>query len=346
MDAYSYLKRCQAVAPVMVLHGKQPLLKQRVLEKLRSLVLGDNASEEHRVSGDHAVWSRVLDHLRTLSMWGDRRLVVIEHADNFVSKHRVQIEHYVSAPCDTAVLVLEVDTWPSNTRLAKAIANLQGEIDCQELKGSRLLQWLREAAREEYQVTLEPQAAEVLAELVGEQLGAAEQELAKLSAAVGRGGTITPDLVQQMVGDWQTHTTWNLLACIRAGDVAGAWQALRSLLQANEPPLKILGGISFVMRKYVHALELGRKLPLNSALEQAGVFKSEIPASVNYLQRIGRSHAARILDYLLEADQGLKGGSRLSEAMQLEWLIFKLAGVDIAPAKRPQPSPSSIDRHR
>ena len=67
-------------------------------------------------------------------------------------------------------------------------------------------------------------------------------------------------------------------------------------------------------------------MPLDQALRQAGVFPQAVGPSQSYLRRIGRPNAERILNYLLETDTGLKGGSRLPERIQLELLLVRLAG--------------------
>ena len=66
------------------------------------------------------------------------------------------------------------------------------------------------------------------------------------------------------------------------------------------------------------------------ALQQAGVFPRDVDATERYLRRIGRQRAEQILSLLLQADSGLKGGSRLSERLQLELLLLRLSGA-VAP---------------
>ena len=66
--------------------------------------------------------------------------------------------------------------------------------------------------------------------------------------------------------------------------------------------------------------------PLRAALQQAGVFPRDVESTERYLRRIGRQRAEQILALLLQADSGLKGGSRLPERLQLEQLLLRLCG--------------------
>src|SRR5262249_7688090 len=151
----------------------------------------------------------------TISMWGDRRLVLVDDADEFVTKVRASLEKYVEKPAKKSVLVLSVKTWPKTTRLAKQVAATGLDVDCSELKGAPLLKWLQDTARDAYQQTLAREAAVLLVELVGEELGMLDQELSKLATYVGAGAKIGFDDVQKLVGGWRTETTWAMTDAVR-----------------------------------------------------------------------------------------------------------------------------------
>src|SRR5690349_4475144 len=130
MDSMTFLERAgkSKLQPLYVLHGDEPFLKLQVLNALRPLVLGpdDDGLALSRFSGDKAVWAAVLDELDTLPFLSPRRLVVIDNADPFVSRERARLEKFVTtieerAKTSTGVLVLDVGTWPANTKLAKMV---------------------------------------------------------------------------------------------------------------------------------------------------------------------------------------------------------------------------------
>src|SRR2546426_492146 len=125
MDSQTFLDKIVQAKPrpVYVLHGDEDFLKRQVLRALRRLVLGGDVDSlglsEH--AGDKAVFAAVHDELRTAPFLSAGRLVVIDSADPFVTKYRENLERYVAQPASTGSLVLDVKTWPSNTRLAKLI---------------------------------------------------------------------------------------------------------------------------------------------------------------------------------------------------------------------------------
>ncbi len=211
--------------------------------------------------------------------------------------------------------------------MAKATAKSGLIVECTELKGRELTQWIVDTGRDHYSKQLTRDAAFLLTELAGNHLGLLEQELAKLASYAGERGRIDVEDVRKLVGGWKAETTFVMTNAIRDGQLGLALSCLEKLLVAGEAPQRILGGINYVFRKLAQTTELARQGgSLNGALEKAGVFPRDRPSSGQYLRRIGRPRAEKLYQRLLEADANMKGGSRLSERMQLEQLLMQLSG--------------------
>lgn len=331
MHATAFLKSADNTAtwPIVVLSGDVALLKQAALKRLEKLVLGpeDYGFGLVRLSGGNIAFSVVLDQLRTISMWGGRQMVCVDDADEFVSDHRAALEKYLQRPISRSLLVLAVRSWPKTTRLYKLVDQIGLNLECTPLSGNELLRWLSETCRSAFQKQLPREAAELMIELAGTELGLLEQELAKLATFVGERQRIETDDVRALVGGWKAETTWAMTDALCDGDLPRALSALHKLLLGGEAPQRILGGLVYVFRKYAVATELARRgQPLPAALKQAGVFPRDLAASEGYLRRLGFTRAARLYEHLLDADSELKGGSRLPERIQLETLLLELCG--------------------
>src|SRR5690606_29196770 len=92
----------------------------------------------------------IRDELLTVSMFAPKRVIVVEDADEFVSRHRAGLEEYLEHPARQSVLILDVKSWPKNTRLAKRLPDCGIDVDCGELQGAKLNDWLATELREEY----------------------------------------------------------------------------------------------------------------------------------------------------------------------------------------------------
>jgi DNA polymerase-3 subunit delta len=285
--------------------------------------------------GDKAEIRDVMAELKTVSMFGDQRIVMIEDADEFVSKHRAVLEKYVTQPAKGSMLILDVKSWPRNTKLFKLVEQHAMALECAELTGAALQKWLQKLAKDQYGKQLDRESAALIIALAGDGLNLLEQEVAKLAALVGDLDTITREDVPKVVGGWRTETTWVMLDAVRDGHPGHAIEALDKLLKSGEAPQKVLGGVTFVFRKFAEATERARTgTPLREAIAAAGVFSNAIGQAEAYLRRIGFERASRILQLLVEADSEMKGGSRVDPALLLERLFVRLAGdITVTTAK-------------
>lgn len=334
----------EVAARVIVAFGDEPYLVRLVRERLRVQVLGeDGALGETVFEGRTAQWRDVLDELSTLSLFGSGpRLVVVSEADEFVTRHRPALEQYLDKPKSSGVLVLEPATWPANTRLAKGVAERHLAIECKTPPPARLGKWLVARAREAHQAKLSAGAAEELLEIVGPELGRLDQELAKLAGAAGSTGTIDEALVRELVGGWRTQTAWVMLDAALDGRTGEALEQLDRLLTSGENEVALLAQLAASLRRLAAATRLigdaeraGRRPNLRAALEEVGVKSFVLGKSEAQLKQLGRTRAGRIYRTLVEADQALKGASRLPPRLVLERLIARWAPAADPRARRP-----------
>src|SRR5262245_574660 len=128
---------------VCAVFGDDAFLKTEVLGTLRRHVLGGSEGEFGLTTftGREATLRDVRDSLSSMWLFGDgQRLVVVEEADPFVTQFRAELEDYVATP-SRGVLVLDVKTWPSNTRLAKAVAASGLTIECESPTERKMKSW-------------------------------------------------------------------------------------------------------------------------------------------------------------------------------------------------------------
>lgn len=321
-----------AQAAMVVLYGSERHLISSAIDILSREVLGGSSDEGHgllRFAGKDADFRTIHDELQMVSMFSSRKLVVVEEADEFVTRFRPQLENYVEKPSRKSLLVLAVKSWRSNTKLAKKVAASGLAVECSELTGAKLTGWLTAQAKQQHEKQLTREAAQLMTELAGTGLGLLDQELSKLAAYVGDRKRIDVEDVRKLVGGWKAETTWTMIDAVRDGRIDVALTCLHKLLYAGEAPQRILGGMNYVFRKFAEATERSRAgQPLRVALKESGVFPRDLDLAEKYLRRIGRPRAEQILELLARTDYGMKGGSRMPERLQMERLLLALAGAE------------------
>ena len=320
--------------PVCVAFGDDLFLRRQVLLGLRHAVLGGDEGDFSLTNfeGRTAEFREVAEELTTLAMFGSQRLVVVDEADEFVSRFRPALEDYVARPGRSSIFLLDVKSWPSNTKLYKAVDAKGLAIDCSAPTGAKLTRWLCDWAKQTHKCQLALNAADMLAEMVGPELGLLDQELAKLALTADGDKKITPEMIQKMVGGWRAKTTWAMLDLALDGNVTEALRQVDRLLAGGEAPIGLLGQISASLRRLAAATRLilqaetaGRRIGVGPALQQAGVKPFVLQKVEGQLRRLGRQRGSQLYRWLLDADLDLKGDSQMPPRLILERLIVRLA---------------------
>src|SRR5438874_10862885 len=252
MDALQFLDRAAKAKPqpLYAVTGDEAFLKREVLAALKTLLLGyaDADFAWSAMPGDRAEWSAVRSELDTLPFLSPRPVVVVESADPFVTRFRATLEKYPGQPSKSGVLILDVKTWPSNTKLAKLVPDA-ATITCKTPRGDQVLRWCTQRASATFNKRLDPDAGAWLLEMVGLDLGLLDQELAKLAVYVGDSPAISRDDVDQLVGRSRAAETFKMFDAIGNGRADDALALLDRLLDQGDEPLKILGAFSWQLTR-------------------------------------------------------------------------------------------------
>jgi DNA polymerase-3 subunit delta len=309
---------------VVAAHGDSQFLRREARLAVRRWVVGDEPSDFafSTYAGDSA-GPAVLDELYTAPFLGDRRLVVVEDADEYVTRHRPALEKLARSPSPVGVLLLDVRTWAVTTKLAQAV---ELAIQCGSPKAAYVPGWCAKWSEQRHGKTLDHQAAEWLVEHAGLDLGVLDQELAKLATYVGDRESITREDVTALVAGRGTENVFAVLDAAMENRLPDALRELDRSLAAGEPPVKILAIFSAQLRKYGEAFRrASQKVPADVALKEAGFPPFVAAAAERRLRGLGRDKAAAIYRQTLAADLDIKGGSELDPRTILERLLVWLA---------------------
>jgi DNA polymerase III delta subunit len=211
--------------PIYALVGSDSLLHQEAL----SAILHQLPKQTQRVDidGETAQLADVLDELRSFALFGTGKAVVLRNADDFVSRFRSQMEDYAAAPSDSATLIMRFSSLPANQRIYKAIAKVGKIESCEPPKD--LAGWIV-ARAPVHGAKISPDAARLLADLIGDDLGRLDSELAKLAISSQK---IGPEEIAGSVPFQRERQMWDLTNALAAGNRAESLTRWRQLLQGD-----------------------------------------------------------------------------------------------------------------
>lgn len=291
-----------------IVSGERFLITEALEGLLRELAAETDALGPTRYDGARAGLAEVLDEVRTPSLLGDRRVVIVDDADAFITANRPALERYAGDPTQTGSLILLCKTLPANTKLHKAIKAGGLVVKIEAPKGRAVAPWLISRARDAHGKRLSSAAARRLQEHLGDSLGVLDAELGKLAAFVGSRGEITPDDVGSLTGQHREEKVFAVMDAIANGDTELALRNWEQVLATDRAaPARAIAGLAWKVRQLIDAhRECERGVPVPSVARKLYTD----PATLQrVLERFTAEQFERQQKDLLEADLAIKTGA-------------------------------------
>ncbi len=241
----------QACACVYAIVGTERLFLLDALQGIKD-AMGEafDPASVVEVDGSKAKLVDVLDEVRTLSLLGGRRLVIVDAADTFISANRAALERYCKDPAVDGTLVLICKTLPKNTRLYKLIAASGTVFVCESPKGRGVSSWLVSRAKTTYGKHVGFEAARRLRDHVGDSITALDAELAKLSVFVGRRSEISEQDIEALTGRHREEKVFAVSDAMTAGDVRSALSHWDQVMATDlAAPARAVAGLAWGVRR-------------------------------------------------------------------------------------------------
>jgi DNA polymerase-3 subunit delta len=282
-----------------------------------------------KFDGASASLAEVLDEVRTPSLLGENRIVIVEDADDFITANRAALEKYCANPSDTGRLILACQSMPKTTRLYKVI-EASGEIIVREVPSGRSVPlWIADRAKAVYGKRIAPPAAQRLRDHIGDAPGWLDAELAKLSTYVGDRPEITVADIAELTGQHREEKVFAVLDAMASGDTAGALRQWEQVLATDRAaPGRAIAGLAWSVRRMAEAhadwkggsnlYELARRLFTDPATLQ------------RRFERVSSRQLAEQQSDLLAADLAVKTGASTVEVAIEKFLVkHSAAGANL-----------------
>jgi DNA polymerase III delta subunit len=316
---------------VYALVGSNGLLQQEAVAGIVREVGAD--VQRLDVDGETAELADVLDELRSFAMFGSAKVVAVRNADEFISRFREQLEDYVAKPSDSATLVLRLASLPSNQRIYKAISKTGEIVACQapkDLKG-----WIVKRGQSHHKVAISAEAAELLADLIGDDLGRIDNELGKL-ALMSSNSRISAEDIGQSVAFQREREMWDLTNALGGDDPAEAVRRWRQLVSGDSSAeFRAVAWLCIWLENVRKALGMIKNGDNAFTIGQAlRIWPRDVQQKfVDTVKLLGDEGRKRAVDLLAEIDFQTKTGVG-DAAENVERFLVSLAGTRGAAHRR------------
>ncbi len=327
--AESRTKSASQSFPVYVIVGEDTSLLsaecERIIEKL--LTPDERMTALFTADPRQISVTEVLDELRTLPFLAQKRVVIIRDADKFISDNRQQLEDYFDNPCPTAALILMVESWPSNTKLAKKLPGCGKLLAVTEPKGNQLQKRLIQYATEAHNKQLSRDAAQLIIELSGGQLGRLYTEIDKLAIFSQTQNEITLEHIESLIGRNRLFNAFEVIDSCLAGNSQQAVSRLREMFTADSSAeYKVVGAFAYHIRKMFRAkalLQKGKRI--DEIAKQVNIWSNK-HSFFEQIKKLTLEQIGSLLEHLARIDYEIKTG-RTKANIAIEQLVLSLAGT-------------------
>jgi DNA polymerase-3 subunit delta len=309
--------------PAYLVAGAEPLLRDEALAAIEAAVLGEGPRDFNldRLEVGQSQPGHLEEALGSLPLMASHRLVVLRGAEGrggkLEAKWAQRLEECVAAqePDSSTILVVIAAKVDKRQKWVKTFRDPAAVVECDApTKAREIAAFLKQEA-ERQGLTLDADAAGLLAERIGPQLLLLRQEVEKAALVAGPGVTIAREHVESSVASVAEEPIWDLTDAIGQGRSADALDQLSRLLGQGAAAPAVLGALASHFRRLVRA----------GHGEQVG----GPPFVVRKLEQQARRYPRRRLVVCLRAihraDVELKGASVMRPERALEQLVLGLA---------------------
>jgi DNA polymerase-3 subunit delta len=319
---------------VCLITGVEPLLIDEAATALRATAraAGYGEREVHFIERGFD-WDALLMDANSLALFANLRLIELKlrnAPDAGAAKNLVKLA--AEPPADTVLLVTgELEPKSQKSAWVNEFERQGTVVVAPAMTRERLPEWITRRLQR-HGVTLEPAAAQLLADRVEGNLLAAQQEIERI-ALLKPGSTLGADAVAELVADNARYDVFELSTAAFLGNAPRALRILDGLRsEGREPPL-ILWALLNDLRAVSRVLQ---REPNERNID--GIFRAEQvwgsrqgPIKVA-LKRLRRADIDSLLTAAARADRVAKGNLRGEPWVEITGLVARIAGVKLAAA--------------
>jgi DNA polymerase-3 subunit delta len=305
---------------VYLLLGDDEERKARGVEKLRK----GRTAEAYDASSTGP--ESVVSACNSFSLFGEGPLVILRNLDAWNAAQKAIVVAYLQDPSHESDLVLIGKKLGSRERLLSAVKKT-GEVHTfEQPTGKALVRWAVGHAKKLGLDLPEDVAEDLTARCSGDKMRLL-RETEKLALYVAEDTATHDDVAALCPPDVQSNI-FDFVDSLAGGERDRALRRLEELIETGEPPLRL----TFMIRRQFQLVARA------SALLEGGTPRKEIasilkvpPFVARKLEeqgrKLGEEDIERALALIQDLESGLKGGSNLSDNLQVELTVLKLSGV-------------------
>ena len=236
------------IKPIYFLMGEEPYYIDKLAEYIENNVLTEEEKGFNQMVlyGKDVSVDEVVSSARRYPMMADRQVVIVKEAQE-LSRTIDKFEAYAENPQPTTVLVIayKYKTLDKRKKVTKLINKTGVVFESKKLYENQVGDWIKRVLSGKG-YTIEPKAAAMLVEFLGNDLSRISNELDKLAIIIPKGSTITPQAIEENIGISKDYNIFELRKAIGQRDQLKAYKIADYFSQnPKDNPLVMTTGLIF-----------------------------------------------------------------------------------------------------
>ncbi len=326
------------VHPIYVIEGGEHFFIDRFIKRIIEIIpTHERDFNSNFLYGNEVQLEYVLQLVKSYPMMAERRLVVVKNANDLFKRTPSNLQddflHYLQRPNPQTILLIHLDPKiPKNTKIGKGLHGQRiHALLFDPLPDYQLANWVMGWAKQEYKTLLSEQVAQLLAQLVGNDLKLLSSEIDKICTYTANiEGEIDLEEVRSIVGSYRGFDVFELKEAINKKELQQAFFIAKRILQQSKSDTGEL--IRIVAFLYSDFLKLWQIIRLKQASKSDTEIKKALHINSSYYFKRLSSDAKRysttdmvgIFNALLDADRAIKGFSTMDVNGILMLLVKRL----------------------
>jgi DNA polymerase III delta subunit len=294
-----------------------------------------------RYDGETVPPGQVLDDVRSPTLFGQPRAVVVENAADMLREALPAFAAYAARPAPGALLILVASGLDGRLKGAKELKAAAKVIPCEPLREWKVAEWIDGHARAAFGLDMGNGAAEALRRRVGEDLGLLDAALARLREQIAPRKFLKAEDIEGSTEEHRSPALFEPGNALEAADLPATLQALQAAfeegIRINQDVVGEEKAVAPILldhlhKAYVKLLRFHLRRKAGASEEEAAERAGCSPKQVAFFVPRARRHK---LDTLLarhrhfgEADLALKERGPADGRRVLERLVLALLGKD------------------
>ena len=314
--------------PLYFFYGDEPFLIQELQDILLERAL---APHERDFNLDIAYGLDTDAHhvLALCAAWpvmSERRVVIVRDFDKL--KDNRLFKNYAEQPNPSAVVVLACGSKPNlSMHPYRALRQRGAAMESKPLYSNKMPAWIKQRAKK-HGYDIGPEAAQMLADYTGTDLGGVVRELEKLGTYIGERKKISADDIVRASGHSRELNVFELQKAIGERRNKDAFRIMERMLQraSNErgEAIMIVSVLNAWFMKLLKLSACRPSMPRQEIARHIGVSPFFVKEYQSSLRHYGAPAIRRAFAVLLATDYELKGGSARSERLVMTLMLRKI----------------------